>query len=139
LVELLVVIAIIGILAALLLPGISQGKKRAQRIQCIANLHQMGLALQGFLSNTHQYPTSVANGDAYYPGTWMLQLERGGFDITQPKTNFLRVGVWHCPSFLWSVNSPGGVNAVCYGYNIFGLARDKTNALGLYGDYNPNR
>lgn len=41
LIELLVVIAIIGVLAALLLPVLSQGKARAQSIACINNLNEL--------------------------------------------------------------------------------------------------
>jgi prepilin-type N-terminal cleavage/methylation domain-containing protein/prepilin-type processing-associated H-X9-DG protein len=48
LVEVLVVIAIIAVLAALLLPALTRGKQRAQRIQCIGNLQEMGTAFQLF-------------------------------------------------------------------------------------------
>jgi prepilin-type N-terminal cleavage/methylation domain-containing protein len=64
LVELLVVIAIIAIIAALLLPALVGGKKRAQRIECINNLNQIGTAFQMF-AHDHQgnFPMQVPEAD----------------------------------------------------------------------------
>jgi prepilin-type N-terminal cleavage/methylation domain-containing protein len=48
LIELLCAIAIIAVLAALLLPVLSEGRARARRLQCTSNLRQVGLAFNSF-------------------------------------------------------------------------------------------
>jgi prepilin-type N-terminal cleavage/methylation domain-containing protein/prepilin-type processing-associated H-X9-DG protein len=61
LIELLVVIAIIAVLVALLLPAVQAAREAARRSQCLNNLVQIGVALQGYDLAHGVLPAGVAN------------------------------------------------------------------------------
>jgi len=53
LVELLVVLATVGVLMALLLPAINLARVRTQRVACLSNLRQLGLAFLSYVNDSN--------------------------------------------------------------------------------------
>ncbi len=94
LVELLVVIAILAVLAALLMPMLSQARERGRIAVCQSNLKQLGYAFQLYLDawdDTYPLPytdTNWTGGNNFRPPWWTARL-----------MPFVKnVGVFVCPS-----------------------------------------
>ncbi len=135
--ELLVVVGIIAILAALLLPAASRARAKVHQSQCTSNLHQLGLALQNFVTDNQAYPSAWSGTNSENPGSWMSQHQRGGFDVSRPSAKLLSQGVWRCPSAQFSSGATRtGATELSYGYNAHGGSRaGPEQALGLMGHF----
>jgi prepilin-type processing-associated H-X9-DG protein/prepilin-type N-terminal cleavage/methylation domain-containing protein len=127
--ELLVVIAVIAILAALLLPAISQSKRRAQQIQCANNVRQLGLTLQLY----------VTENNAAYPLTHSWSGRLGVYiRSNQETTNNSQKSLWRCPSAPFPSNWSTNYIYFSYGYNAYGITTNNSlDSFGLGGHGGP--
>jgi len=65
LIELLVAIAVIGILFGLLLPAVQAAREAGRRLQCSANLRQMGIALNNYHTIHDMFPPTLMGSARY--------------------------------------------------------------------------
>lgn len=143
LVELLVVLAVIGILAAIVLPALSQAKARAQAIVCLNNTRQLELAWQVYAVEHEDglpYNLGMAGSSFRTPLNWVNNVMT--WDLSTDNTNLAMLTgaslgryvsgntqVYRCPSddVLSTVQQAAGWPARVRSYSMNALVGDAGN------------
>ncbi len=93
LIELLVVIAIIAILAAMLLPALSNARDKGHAISCVNNMKTIGLQFQMYIDdNDGMVPAAYAPSDAF---VWWNDKVRNA--NASGNSNGQNMKIWVCP------------------------------------------
>ena len=116
LIELLVVVAIIGIIASMLLPGLSRAREKSKSAVCKSNLKQIGQFAFMASDDNDQWTVSLvwSHPNKNYTGT-LVNYSGTDRDITQATQS----GLYQCPSL--DMSSLAGTSQADYLYTSYGV------------------
>lgn len=70
LIEMLVAITVIGLLVGLVLSAVQRAREAARRVHCVANLRQIGIAMNAYHGVHHMFPPSQLLTGRYYSANY---------------------------------------------------------------------
>jgi prepilin-type processing-associated H-X9-DG protein/prepilin-type N-terminal cleavage/methylation domain-containing protein len=150
LLELLVVIGIIGILAGLLLAALAGAKRKANQVQCLNNLKQLGTGMRIYVDdNSDAFPGLGSRHNGFRKEDWIYWRTNSALYPTVEQSPIVSgLGavsrkLFRCPlddiheRLIAPYSDPYGPYLYSYSFTGYGLSPDNQN-IGLGDDANPN-
>src|SRR5688500_14119079 len=141
LVELLVVIGIIALLVSILLPSLSRAREEANRVKCLSNVRQLGVAFVMYAgANNGKLPIRNAS-NARGPQEWDWIYWQDGRELKESAVvRYMGSGgvvgpdALRCPSDNWESRSKVGSSLYVYSYavNRYVMSGEPMSTKGKY-------